>query len=219
MWKQFGQVGSLVGSLAEQDGHCLGVDDRRRVWNPVAQYFHTSGCLQVRAASLRVRVISSVVVVELEGECVPGARDTFLTNHHHDLNATTMASSFHSLQIDPPTRLLPGSADDSVAARQNFIDRERASHDLLSFFPFRKKKATPLTRRHSPSRSYTPEDDRPHSPQDDEPLEHTDTDTSPAIVARDQGPNEVQLDDQHTGKSNKDTTLHRWAYVYENQRG
>lgn len=130
--------------------------------------------------------------------------------------ASSPPSSSH-LQIEPPTRLIPGSADDSVAARQNFIDRERATRDLLSFLPFRKKRATPLTRRHSPPRRSSSEDDRSHFLQEVEPLEQTDASASPAIFAGDR-PNEVQLDDQHADASN-DTTLRRWAYVYENQRG
>jgi len=130
--------------------------------------------------------------------------------------ASSSSSSSH-LRIDPPTRLIAGSADDSVAARQNFIDRERASRDVLSFLPFRKKRATPLTRRHSPPRYSTSQDDLPRSPQDTGPLEPSTAFDSLAVVARDR-PNEVQLDDQHTA-SNKNTTLYRWAYVYENQRG
>lgn len=121
--------------------------------------------------------------------------------------------SFESsnLRIDPPTRLIPGSADDSVEARQNFIDRERATRDLLSFLPFRKKKATPLTRRHSPSRHSTSEEDLPHSPQD------AATSVASGSVREDRA-SEVQLDDKHTD-TGAESTLYHWAYVYENQRG
>ncbi|KLO14450.1 hypothetical protein SCHPADRAFT_311724 [Schizopora paradoxa] len=126
--------------------------------------------------------------------------------------ASPSFESSSNLRIDPPTRLIPGSADDSVEARQNFIDRERAARDLFSFLPFRKKKVTPLTRRHSPSRSSTPENITPHSPQDVEP-----SSTAPGALPGDQG-SEVQLDDKYTDK-NSTSTLYRWAYVYENQRG
>lgn len=126
------------------------------------------------------------------------------------------SSSSSNLRIDPPTRLIAGSADDSVAARQNFIDRERATRDLLSFLPFHKRKATPLNRRHSPPRRSTSQDGRPHSPQQDVGVLE-ERDASPVAAA--DRPSEVQLDDhQHTGASNN-ATLHRWAYVYENQRG
>ena len=126
--------------------------------------------------------------------------------------ASPSFESSTNLRIDPPTRLIPGTADDSVEARQNFIDRERAARDLFSFLPFRKKKVTPLTRRHSPSRGPPPEDAVPRSPQD-----VTSSSAPPEVTSGDQV-SEVQLDDKYTDKTSI-STLYRWAYVYENQRG
>lgn len=128
------------------------------------------------------------------------------------------SASSSNLSVAPPTQLVLGSADDAEAARRNFIEREQASRTFLAFLPFRKKRVTPLQRRHS------------HNDLSNDELESpTKGAESPSKAALPSSPsgsrftgisvNSDRGDDEVCFRDEEDKEATRWAFVYENQRG